>query len=84
MPNPLFDRLNGGGNVGANAPINLPAGFNPNNRIQALQQLTDFAKTLKGGNPQQIVQNLLSSGKMSQEQFQQLSQVANNIRAMLK
>lgn len=83
MPNPLFGKLNGNNSVNG-MPFNLPNGFNPNNKIQAIQQLTDFAKTLKGANPQQVVQQLINTGKMSQEQFQQLSQIANNIRSMLK
>lgn len=83
MPNPLFGKLSGGNSLNG-TPFNLPAGFNPNNKMQAIQQLTEFAKSLKGANPQQVVEQLVNSGRMSQEQFQQLSQVANNIRSMLK
>lgn len=31
----------------------------------------------QGGNPQQMVQELLNSGRMTQEQFNQLSAMAN-------
>ena len=45
---------------------------------QLFQQATELKRTLKG-NPQQLVQNLLNSGQMSQSQFNQLSQIANQV-----
>lgn len=43
-----------------------------------LQKLTEFKKTING-NPQQIVQNMLNSGKVSQTQMNQYIQQANEI-----
>lgn len=47
-----------------------------------LSQLMEQAKQMRktfNGNPQQVVQNLLNSGRMSQLQFNQLSQIANQV-----
>lgn len=47
-----------------------------------LSQLMEQAKQMRktfNGNPQQVVQNLLNSGRMSQSQFNQLSQIANQV-----
>ena len=43
-----------------------------------LQRLTEFKKTING-NPQQIVQNMLNSGKITQTQINQYAQQANEI-----
>lgn len=43
-----------------------------------LQRLTEFKKTING-NPQQIVQNMLNSGKVTQTQMNQYVQQANEI-----
>lgn len=48
------------------------------------QQFDAFAQNfrLNNSNPQQIVQNLLNSGKMTQEQFNQYRNFANQITGM--
>lgn len=43
-----------------------------------LQRLAEFKKTING-NPQQIVQNMLNSGKVSQAQMNRYVQQANEI-----
>lgn len=43
-----------------------------------LQQFQNFAKTFQG-NPQQIVQNLVQSGRVSQEQYNQAVNIANQL-----
>lgn len=43
------------------------------------QQFSQFANQMENTNPQQAVQNLLNSGRMSQEQFNRLSQMASMI-----
>ena len=43
-----------------------------------MQQFEQFKKNFTG-NPQQKVQELLNSGKMSQQQFNQLQQMARNL-----
>lgn len=67
--NPLFNILNGG--------------TQPQNSMMSMMaQLNQFRQTFQG-NPKQQVQQLLNSGKMSQEQFNQLSQMATQIQNMM-
>lgn len=69
MMNPLFNILNGG--------------MQPQNSMMSMiAQLNQFRQTFQG-NPKQQVQQLLNSGKMSQEQFNQLSQMATQIQNMM-
>ena len=66
---PLFNILNGG--------------IQPQNpMMNMITQLSQFRQTFQG-NPKQQVQQLLNSGKMSQEQFNQLSQMATQIQNMM-
>lgn len=55
-----------------------------NNMTNLLQQFNQFRSTYTGGNPKQQVQSLLQSGQMSQAQFQQFAQMANQLRGMIK
>lgn len=67
--NPLFNILNGG--------------MQPQNPItNMINQLNQFRQTFQG-DPKQQVQQLLNSGKMSQQQFNQLSQMATQIQNMM-
>ena len=43
------------------------------------RQANELKKQLQGQNPKDIVQGLLNSGQMSQSQFNELSQQANNL-----
>ena len=63
-------------------PTNL-TNLNGNQQNQMKQQFDNFAKTVNG-NPEAIVNNLISSGQMSQQQYQQLSIIANALRNVLK
>jgi len=69
MANSIFDTL-GGNNA---LPMNMQ-GF--------IEKFNQFKSTFTG-NPQQQVQQLLNSGKMSQEQFNRLAQQATQIQKML-
>ena len=69
MPNQLFNALGGG---------QMPQGMQ--NMMQAFQQF----KASFSGDPQQQVQQLLNSGRMSQQQYNQLSQMAQNLMRFLK
>ena len=51
-----------------------------NNNI--LRQFQEFRKSFKG-DPQQQVQQLLNSGKVSQEQYNQAVQMANTLQKLL-
>ena len=55
-----------------------------NNFIQLISQFNEFKSMYKGGDPKQQVQSLLRSGQMSQEQFKQLADTADQLRAFLK
>lgn len=52
-----------------------------NNTMNMMQRFNQFCQQMQqqGKNPQQMVQELLNSGKMSQAQFDQFRQAANNI-----
>jgi len=55
-----------------------------NNPIQFMQRFKDFAQQFRqsGQNPQQVVQQLLNQGKMTQDQFNQYRNFANQITGM--
>ena len=55
----------------------------PNNMTNLLSQFNQFRSTFSG-NPEQQVKQLLQSGRMSQEQFNQFAQTANQLRQLLK
>lgn len=65
MANPLYNMF--GGN---NAPMNPMA--------QLVRDAKNFRKSFTG-NPRDEVQRLLNSGQMSQQQFNQLSQIAQQV-----
>ena len=48
-----------------------------------LNQFNQFKSTFTG-NPKQQVKQLLSSGRMSQEQFNQYAQLANQLSKLIK
>jgi ABC-type transporter Mla subunit MlaD len=54
-----------------------------NSMSNFLTQFNQFKSTFTG-NPEQQVKQLLSSGRMSQEQFNQLAQTANQLRQLIK
>ena len=64
MANPLYNMF------GGNAPINPIA--------QLVRDAKAFKKSFTG-NPKDEVQRLLNSGQMSQQQFNQFSQIAHQV-----
>lgn len=68
MPNPLFGMF---GNQQGHPMMNM------------LSQFQQFRKSFNG-DPKEQVQQLLNSGQMSQEQFNQLSQMAQQMRQLMK
>lgn len=54
----------------------------PNNNM--VQQFAEFKKQMEGKDPQAILNDLLSSGKMSPQQFEQLKQQAMTLQNILK
>lgn len=62
------------------------SGMSPQNGgspFDILSRFQQFKKTITG-DPRQQVQDLLNSGKMSQEQFNQISQIAKSFQGFLK
>lgn len=70
MSNPLFNAL-GGGMTQGNGPM------------QMIQQFMQFKQNYKG-NPKEEVQKMLQSGKISQQQLNQVQQMAGQFQHMLK
>lgn len=69
MPNPLFNQL--GGNQPMNPMMNM------------IQQFQQFKQNFRG-DPQQEVQKLLNSGRMTQAQYNQLQQMAQQMHQMMR
>ena len=73
MSNPMLDMLSRG------APKQFAGNGNMSGPMQMMQQFAQFRRMMQGRNPQQMVQNLLSSGQMTQAQFEQLKQQASEL-----
>ncbi len=69
MSNPLFNLLGGGRNNGTG---------------NVLQQFQQFKKQMQGVNPQEEVQKLLQSGKISQAQLDKAQQMAQQLQGLFK
>ncbi len=72
MPNPLFNALGGGKMPGPMGQFQ-----------QMMQQFQQFRANFQG-DPKQEVQKLLQSGKMSQQQLNQLQAMAQQFQAFMK
>lgn len=70
MSNPLFNVLGGG----------MPQGNGP---MQMIQQFMQFKQNYKG-NPKEEVQKMLQSGRISQQQLNQVQQMAGQFQSLLK
>ena len=70
--NPLYSLFN-------NNAFNSPQMGNFQNMIQ---QFNKF-RSMYSGNPKQQVQNLLNTGQLSQERFNQFAQMATQIQNMM-
>lgn len=70
MSNPLFNVLGGG----------MPQGNEP---MQMIQQFMQFKQNFKG-DPKAEVQKMLQSGKISQQQLNQVQQMAGQFQNLLK
>ena len=72
MANQLFNML------GSNSKLPGPFG----NMQNLMSRLNQFRQSFQG-DPKQQVQQLLNSGRMSQDQYNKLSQMATQIQNML-
>lgn len=70
MSNPLFNALGGG----------MPQGNGP---MQMIQQFMQFKQNFKG-DPKAEVEKMLQSGRISQQQLNQVQQMARQFQHMLK
>lgn len=70
MSNPLFNALGGG----------MPQGNRP---MQMMQQFMQFKQNFKG-DPKAEVEKMLQSGRISQQQLNQVQQMAGQFQHMLK
>ena len=70
MSNPLFNTLGGGMSQG-------------NGPMQMIQQFMQFKQNFKG-DPKEEVQKMLQSGKISQQQLNQVQQMAGQFQNLLK
>ena len=68
MGNSLYQQLNNSSQNGFSGMLN---------------QFNQFRQSIQG-DPKQMVQQLLNSGKMSQQEFNRLSQMANEFQRFLK
>ena len=55
-----------------------------NNPIQMLQKFAEFKNSMQGKDPEAMVNELLRSGKMSNDQFEQLKAQAQSFMSLLK
>ena len=79
MSNPMLDRLSRG------APQQFAvAGNMSGGPMQMIQQFAQFRRMMQGRNPQQMVQDLLQSGQMTQTQFEQLKHQASELQKILR
>lgn len=53
---------------------------NPQNNM--IQQFTQFMQTMRGKNPNQMINELVSSGRVSQEQLNQVQRQAQQMESM--
>lgn len=70
MSNPLFNTLGGGMSQG-------------NRPMQMIQQFMQFKQNFKG-DPKAEVEKMLQSGRISQQQLNQVQQMAGQFQHMLK
>ena len=79
MGNPMLDKISRGATQHFAGAGNMAGG-----PMQMMQQFEQFRRMMQGRNPQQMVQNLLSSGQMTKEQFEQLKQQAIELQKILR
>ena len=64
-------------------PLYNQFGNQSNNPQDIIQQVKQFQKTFKG-NPKQIVEQMVASGQLPQNVFNELAQQANQIMPLMK
>lgn len=64
-------------------PLYQMMNVNNQGNLSLIQRFMQFRNSFNG-NPQQMVQQLLNSGKVSQEQYNQAVQMANQLSRMIR
>lgn len=54
----------------------------PNKPMAMMQQFMQFKQQMQGQDPQKIVEQMLADGRMSQQQFEQLKQQAEQFKGI--
>jgi hypothetical protein len=54
----------------------------PNSPMNVVQQFMQFKQQIQGKDPQKIVEQMLADGRMSQQQFEQLKQQAEQFKGI--
>lgn len=54
-----------------------------NNMAQFMQNFNQFRQSMQGQNPEQIIQNLMQNGRLTQQQYEQARQQAMQIQRMM-
>jgi hypothetical protein len=54
----------------------------PNSPMNVVQQFMQFKQQMQGKDPQKIVEQMLADGQMSQQQFEQLKQQAEQFKGI--
>ena len=79
MANPLFNKFGRNNQNGSNF---IPGNGGGNNFFNLMNRFQQFRNTFQG-DPRATVQQLLDSGQMTQEQFEQLSQMAQQFQGFM-
>ena len=58
--------------------------LNQNSPMSMVQQFNQFRQQMKGVNPQNMVMDMLRSGKINQQQLNQAQQMAQQIQYLLR
>ncbi len=54
----------------------------PNSPMNVVQQFMQFKQQMQGKDPQKIVEQMLADGRISQQQFEQLKQQAEQFKGI--
>lgn len=81
QPQSLLERMS---DIMGNPLFDLLGGKNNDRSGNMLQQFQQFKKQMQGVNPQEEVQKLLQSGKISQAQLDKAQQMAQQMQGLFK
>jgi hypothetical protein len=77
MASSIFGRMNTSVN-----PNSSSTSVNPNNSM--LHQFAEFKRKMAGKDPKQMVEQMLSDGSMSREQYESLKSQAQSLMGILR